>query len=289
MTPHFFIIITLTACMMAAVAFLPFSKHRTGCRKKLFIAAALSLIPIMAKMTFSVFPLLEARIMPIDVYAAIQGEFWLPFAVLFFAFASHLVPSRNRRAVLIVVIMLVLVVAQQSFWHLRKPDMYDYKGTIVDGVCRQTSYETCGAASMVTLLKSIGIPATEGEMAKLSMTAPGRGLSIHQAAYGLKRKLGLLGRSEEVAIEVPELMDLHDLPKPMLAGIRFSLRTNHMICILETTKDALLVGDPISSGPQIWSWKKFDGAWSGIVIVGHRNDGTNQTDFKSGFVSNLVF
>jgi predicted double-glycine peptidase len=274
MTPHFFIILTVTACIMAAVAFLPFSKHTPERRKKLFIGAALSLIPIMAKMTFSIFPMLEARIMPIDVYAAIQNEFWLPFAVLFFAIASHLVPSRNRKAVLIIVIMLVLVVAQQSSWHLRKPDMYEYKGTIVDGVCRQTSYETCGAASMVTLLNSIGIPTTEGEMAKLSMTAPGRGLSIHQAAYGLKRKLGQLGRSEQVAIEVPELMDLHNLPKPLRAGIRFSLRTNHMICVLETTKDALVVGDPISSGRKTWSWRQFDEVWSGIVIICHKNDDT---------------
>jgi hypothetical protein len=275
MTPHFFIILTVTACLMAAVAFLPFSKHKPDCRKKLFVGAALSLIPIIAKMTFAIFPLLEARIMPIDVYAAIQKEFWLPFAVLFFAFASHLVPSRNRRAVLIIVIMLVLVVAQQSSWHIRKPDMYDYKGTIVDGVCRQTSYETCGAASMVTLLNSIGILTTEGEMARLSMTAPGRGLSIHQAAYGLKRKFEQLGRSEHVAIKVPKLKDIHDLPKPFLAGIRFSLRTNHMICVLETSKDALVVGDPISSGRKTWSWRKFDEVWSGSVIVYDKSNNTN--------------
>ena len=275
MTPHFFIISTVTACIMAAVAFLPFSKHKPDCRKKLLIGAALSLIPIIAKMTFSIFPLLEARIMPIDVYAAIQKEFWLPFAVLFFAFASHLVPSRNRRAVLIIVIMLILVVAQQSFWHLVKPDIYDYEGTIVDGVCRQTSYETCGAASMVTLMNSMGIPATEGEMARLSMTAPGRGLSLHKAAYGLKRKFEQLGRSEHVAIKVPKLKDLHNLPKPLLAGIRFSSLTNHMICVLETSKDALVVGDPISSGRKIWSWRKFDEVWSGIVIIYVKNNDTN--------------
>ena len=52
------------------------------------------------EMTFSIFPLLEARIMPIDVYAAIQRDFWLPIAVPFFALASHLVPSRYRRAIL---------------------------------------------------------------------------------------------------------------------------------------------------------------------------------------------
>jgi predicted double-glycine peptidase len=274
MTPYFFIVLTVLACIMAAVAFLPFSTNKSGCRKKLLIGAALSLIPIMAKMTFSIFPLLEARIMPIDVYAAIQKEFWLPFAVLFFAFASHLVPSRYRRVVLIMVVVLVLVVAQQSSWHLRKLDIYDYKGTIVEGVCRQTSYETCGAASMVTLLNSIGVSTTEGEMAMLSMTAPSIGLSPHQAAYGLRRKLGPLGRSEHIAIKVPELKDLHDLPKPFLAGIRFSFRTNHMICVLETATDALVVGDPISTGRKSWSWKQFEKIWSGIVIVCHKNDNT---------------
>jgi hypothetical protein len=99
---------------MAAVAFLPFSRNTSDCRKKLLIAAALSLIPIITKMTFSIFPLLEARIMPIDVYAAIQRVFWLPFAVLFFALASHLVPSRYRRAILIIVVMLVFPLSQNA-------------------------------------------------------------------------------------------------------------------------------------------------------------------------------
>ncbi len=267
MSPYFFIILTVTACLMAAVAFLPFSKDKSNSRTKLFIGAALSLIPIIAKMTFSIFPLLEARIMPVDVYAVIQRDFWLPFAVLFFAFASHLVPSRYRRSIIIVVVILVLVVGQQSFWRLGKSDMYDYKGKIVDGVCRQTSYETCGAASMVTLLNSKGISTTEGEMARLSMTAPRLGLSPHGAAYGLKRKLGHLGRTENVIIKVPQLENLHKLPTPFLAGIKFSSWTNHMVCVLDTTKEYLVVGDPISIGPKKWSWEKFSKNWSGIVIV----------------------
>ena len=269
MTPCFFIILTVSACFMAAVAYLPFSKLKTDFRKMLLLGAALSLIPIIGKMTFSIFPLLEARIMPIDVYAVIQKDFWLPFAVLFFAFASHLVPSRYRRSILIIVVILVLVVGQQSFWRLGKPDMYNYKGKIIKGVCRQTSYETCGAASMVTLLNSKGIPTTEGEMAKLSMTAPRLGLSPHGAAYGLKRKLGQLGRSEQVTIKVPKFEGLHELPKPFLAGTKFSSWTNHMVCVLETTKDYLVVGDPISVGPKQWSWKYFSKMWSGIVIVCH--------------------
>ena len=224
-------------------------------------------MPVLAKAAFSFFPQLEARLMPIDYYTVIQREFWLPFAVLFFAFASHLVPSRYRRSILLIVVILVLIVAQQSSWRLGSPDIYNYKGKIVNGVCRQTSYETCGAASMVTLLNSKGISTTEGEMARLSMTAPRLGLSPHGAAYGLKRKIRQSGGSEDVVIEVPELKNLHNLPKPFLAGIKFSAWTNHMVCVLETTKEYLVVGDPISIGPRKWSWKNFSTIWSGVVIV----------------------
>jgi len=70
---------------MAAVVFLPFPKAKSNGRTIFFLGAALSLIPIIAKMTFSIFPLLEARLMPVDLYTVIQREFWLPFAILFFA------------------------------------------------------------------------------------------------------------------------------------------------------------------------------------------------------------
>ena len=269
MTPYFFIIWTALACIMATVAFLPYSKDKSDGRTKLFIGAALSLIPIIAKMTFSIFPLFEARLMPVDFYSVIQREFWLPFAVLFFALASHLVPSRSRKGILAIVIILVLVVVQQTFWHLQEPDIYDYKGKITDGVCQQTAFDTCGAASMVTLLNKMGVQTSEGEMARLAMAAPGKGISPHQAAYALKRKLGELGRSEKAVILVPNLKDLHDLPKPFLAGVKFSFRTNHMVCVLETAQNNMVIGDPISVGPKKWSWDNFRMMWSGIVIVMH--------------------
>jgi predicted double-glycine peptidase len=218
-------------------------------------------------MTFSIFPMMEGRLMPIDFYTIIQREFWLPFAVLFFALASHLVPSRYRRSILIIVVILVLVAAQQASWRLGTPEMYNYKGKILKGVCRQTSYETCGAASMVTLLNSKGIITTEGEMARLSMTASRLGLSPHGAAYGLKRKLGQLGLSDDVIIKVPEFKNIHKLPTPFLAGIKFSSLTNHLVCVLDATKEYLVIGDPISIGPQRWSWESFNKRWSGIVIV----------------------
>ena len=264
MRPYFFFIFAGLAVAAAAIAFLPFSSRH---RKKMIAGAVLALIPIMMKMLFSFFPLLEARIMPVRFYPLIQMEFWLPFAVLFFAFASHLVPPRSRKGVLVAVGVMVAVVVQQTSWHLGQPDIYAYKGQMVDGVCHQTSPETCGAASLVTLLNTRGIQTTEGEMARLSRTAPGKGLTPHLAAYGLKSKLAQLGRPEKVDVRVPELNELYDLPGPFLAGIRFSSLENHMVCVLETNRDALIVGDPISFGRKKWSWEDFKKKWSGVVIV----------------------
>lgn len=42
-----------------------------------------------------------------------------------------------------------------------------------DGVCRQTTHDTCSAASAATLLRHHGIPATEQEMAELCITRKG--------------------------------------------------------------------------------------------------------------------
>jgi predicted double-glycine peptidase len=280
MTPNIFFIVTAAAFISAVIAFVPMSNKnppfpvtpqkirvQISRREWALAGALLALMPILLKIVFIIFPLFEARLMPIDLYAVIQRDFWLPFTVLFFAFISHLVPRRNRRAVLITVVILFLVVVQQTYWHLEKPPIYGYKGTMVDGVCRQSSFETCGAAAMTTLLNAMGIRATEGEMAGLSMTAPRAGVSPHQAAYGLEKKLRQLGRPERVTLMVPELNDLRHLPKPFLAGIKFSDRTNQMVCVLETNEEFLVVGDPISSGRKKWPWKRFEEFWSGIVVA----------------------
>jgi predicted double-glycine peptidase len=265
MTSHIFIFVSILTVSAMAVAFLPLRKIHL--RSLLASGAFLALIPVILKLAFLIFPHAEARLMPIDGYAPIQREYWLPFAVLFFALASHLVSVRHKRGILIITGMLALVAVQQTFWHLSEPESYKYEGKIVDGVCQQTSFETCGAASMVTLLNAIGIRTTEGEMARLSMTAPTRGLTPHLAAYGLKRKLSQLGHSENVAVMAPELYKLHKITKPFLAGIDFSSATNHMVCVLETNRDYLVVGDPISIGRKKWSWDHFEKQWLGLVIV----------------------
>ena len=99
------------------------------------------------------------------------------------------------------------------------------------------------------------------------MTAPARGITPYQAAYGLRQKLAQVGHPLQVDVMVPDLDDLHYVPKPYLAGIRFSFWTNHMVCVLETTPESLVVGDPISFGRKTWSWRHFREKWSGIIVA----------------------
>ena len=282
MTPYLFYIFILLSLGAAVVAFLPHFWQRNSrsfrlksnhypysSRRRLIlkIAALLSLTPIVLKLVFILFPLLEARLMPLQVYPIFQREFWLPFAVLFFALSIHLVPLKSRRFIGFIVVVLVGLVAQQTAWHITIPSIYQLKGTVVDGVCRQSSSETCGAAASVTLLNSLGIQATEGEMARLSMSAPGQGVSPHLVAFGLQKKLAQSDPSAHVRLMVPEIEALKGIRKPFLAGIRFSATTNHMICVLAVHPNHLIVGDPISPSPRRWTWEKFKNKWSGVIIV----------------------
>lgn len=44
-----------------------------------------------------------------------------------------------------------------------------------------------------------------------------------------------------------------------------------MVCVMEATQENLVVGDPISVGPNKWPWNYFNWMWSGMVIVLHNN------------------
>ena len=281
MRPGLFFLYTALAIAAALIAFLPLRAehaeeatgdaspaevHAVRHRRLLTIGALIGFLPLIVMASFALWPILPIQFMPISIWAAIGREFWLPFTVLFFACASQLVPIRSRRALVLLVCCLVVFVGVFTSWRLHRPKAYDYRRNMLDGVCLQTSDYTCGAAALVTLLDRIGIEATEGEMAELSGTIPGRGVSDFQAAAGLREKLRMLNRSERVAIESCKAADLPSLPTPFLAGVKYSFWFDHMICVLEVTEDQVVVGDPLE-GRVVWSRRQFESEWRGVVTV----------------------
>src|SRR5262249_18710175 len=84
-----------------------------------------------------------------------------------------------------------------------------------DGVCLQTSPQTCTAAAAATLLRHYGIDADEGEMADLCLTRKG---TTWMGLYrGLKRKSA--GTPYDVAVFNGSLEELkRRLPGPLIAA-----------------------------------------------------------------------
>lgn len=105
-----------------------------------------------------------------------------------------------------------------------------------DGVCLQSTYSTCGAASLATILKTQGADATESELA-----AEAHSYSGGTEAWYLAR----CARSRGMAVRFvsSEGFDL-DAPLPAMFGVRLG-SNGHFIPILERRGDLFLVGDPL--------------------------------------------
>lgn len=277
MNPGLFFLYTGTAVLAAVIAFLPLRQPRTEdhsagdqrpvrFKALLTIGTLIGFLPLVTIAVFSRVPLLPVKVLPVSLWAAVGREYWFPLAVLFFACASQMVPRRSRRALLVLVGALVLFVGLVTSWHLTRPACYDYRRNMPDGVCLQTSTFTCGAASMVTMLDKLGIQATEGEMAELSGTIPGRGVSDFQAADALRRKLRQVEDPRRVSIDPCGLDEMKTIPTPFLTSLKYSFFFDHMVCVLEVNEDHIVVGDPLK-GRDVLSFDSFRSKWRGVVIV----------------------
>jgi ABC-type bacteriocin/lantibiotic exporter with double-glycine peptidase domain len=91
-------------------------------------------------------------------------------------------------------------------------------------------------------------------------------VSDFQAAWGMKKKLDQLGRSERVAFVLRPDGSLDDLPTPCVASTDYSFWFDHMICILDIDERTVLVADPLS-GHKRWIRSEFEAEWLGVAIV----------------------
>lgn len=100
-------------------------------------------------------------------------------------------------------------------------------------VCLQSSGSTCGPASAATLLRGLGIPATERELAVESYTYPG-GTEAWYLARAIRRK----GADAEF------VFSKDTLPSPSIAGVKMG--GGHFIAIEMATQDAVTFVDPLT-------------------------------------------
>lgn len=119
----------------------------------------------------------------------------------------------------------------------------DFKDTREDGVCLQSTGCSCGAASAATLLRQVGIPATEAEVARACFTYNG-GTEIWYIARHLRSR-GLRVRF------ITRLDSSAPLPVPCIAGVLLG-KVGNFIPILASTETTYITGDPLH-GREEWA------------------------------------
>lgn len=183
--------------------------------------------------------------------------------------------ARSRRAL---TLLMALVVFHHSAYPVLLPGLmrerHELIETIFDanGVCRQTTYYTCGPAAAVNALKVLGIRGGEGEIAILAHTLPNSGTQADFLAAGLEEGFGDKG----VRCDYRGFADTRDLATaggPVLVEIKYNFFIGHWVAVLDVNDRVVRVADPARGLQQI-SHDKFDEYWMnrGLVLTRSRKD-----------------
>lgn len=139
--------------------------------------------------------------------------------------------TRMRRlAVPVVFGLIVLVPFLKPILH--PLDLAALQDKCVGNVCLQSSGSTCGPASAATLLRGIGMSATERDLAVESYTYPG-GTEAWYLARAIRRR----GADAEFVFTDSTL------PSPSIAGVHMG--GGHFIAIESATPEAVTYVDPL--------------------------------------------
>lgn len=120
-----------------------------------------------------------------------------------------------------------------------------------DGVCLQSAESSCGPASAATLLKAMGIQATEQELAKECFTSRS-GTENWYLARALRR------RGLEVRFMRRQSSDM-PAPVPCIAGVKVE-QAGHFVPIIPINNGRYLTGDPLA-GRAEWTREELERAF----------------------------
>ena len=204
------------------------------------------------------------KLLPLDYYRYFEYTSFVPFAIFFFAIASaHLSTRFAARATLFLCAIMFIYIGVYSIWIIMPP--VQCKDTwLEDGVLLQSTGETCGPATLVTLLHAKGIQASEQEMADLVHTTKIWGSSMLSMGHALTEKT--VGTPLRVDIRKLDWEGLKKAPKPCIVDTRLTHIINHVIVVFKIEKDHIEIGDPLS-GRVTWEKKYFLKRWLGYALL----------------------
>lgn len=130
-------------------------------------------------------------------------------------------------------------------------------------VARQTTGWDCVAASLVTVLDRLGIPATAHEMARLALLRPGGGTSAVMAVRGLTLKAGDRYR---VRLRRLDYDGLAKIPLPAEATVLWEKSIHHSVALLAWKPEGVVLGDRVR-GLRTLTRQEFLDEWLGMVVT----------------------
>jgi hypothetical protein len=173
---------------------------------------------------------------------------------------------RNIRALLVFCLVSTAYLAYSFSWMLFRTN-YTARDLPTDWdenhIGRQTTAWSCVAASLVTVLDRLGIPATQHEMARLALLRPGGGGSSVMTVRGLMLKVGDRYR---VRLRRLDYDGLAAIPLPAEATVLWEKAIYHSVALLEWTPQGVVLGDPVR-GLRNLTRQEFLDEWLGMVVT----------------------
>lgn len=166
-----------------------------------------------------------------------RGSEWL-FSLLgvFFAGLASLLPRRLLSLSLLVLsTMAVIPFAKPISGPIAN---VTFKDKWQDGVCWQSTPSTCGPASVATVLASLGLQASEKEIARAAFSS-----NTGTEAWYLARFIRSKSFSADFAFARDPLV-LPELPMPAVVGVKVG-DFGHFIAVLRKDGDNFVVADPM--------------------------------------------
>jgi hypothetical protein len=200
---------------------------------------------------------------------------WFPLGIAALAgLAWERVPPPVPRK--FVAVLMLFASATYSVYYPFQGDVPECQDRWKDGVCLQTTQDTCSAACAATLLRRHDIPATEQEMAELCVTRHGttwwglfRGLKLKTAGTGWDVKVvsdsasELRADGDQATVIFVRLTAKAAELNPSLLEDGWIVGTSHSVVLFGILEHGRCqIGDP-SSGRETWPMRDLELLYQG--------------------------
>jgi predicted double-glycine peptidase len=144
-----------------------------------------------------------------------------------------------------------------------------------NGVCLQSNEYNCGPATAVTVLRKIGIPAEEGELALRAHTTRFSGTPMDSLCAAIRSCYAIPCR-------IIYCRNVHELrgKEPLIAIVKYSYMIDHYVAVLSVTDTDVVLGDPLE-GIRKCTHEEFEKEWRKCVIVVEKNPISQMNKAKS--------